>query len=159
MILGHPSQGERRQGYFRRTVGPVGWLVVLSLLAVAGARLLFWDGLSALVALNAMTPLLYLPAWAVGVAAAASRRWMLFGAATVVVACHLVFALPELLAGTPIPAGTDAAPRLRLFSANVLTGKGEVGGYAREIRAVGLTSSYCRRPRLRFMSPCTRLEL
>ena len=135
MTVGHHAEGPRGQSYFGRTLETVGWLVILSLLSVAGGRLLFWDGLWALVALNSMTLLLYLPAWVVGVSAAAFRRWTLFGAATVVVACHLVFALPELLAGTPIPAGTDAAPRLRLFSANVLIGKGEVGGYAREIRA------------------------
>ena len=135
MTLGHDAGSHGRQDSFGRRLEPVGWFVILSLLAVAGGRLLFWDGLSVLVALNSVTPLLYLPAWVVALMAVASRRWLLFGVTTVVLACHLVFALPELLAGKAIPAGTDAAPRLRLFSANVLIGKGEVDGYAHEIGA------------------------
>jgi len=108
--------------------------VIVPLLGVAAARLLIWDGLSVLVGLNALTPLVYLPAWPVVVLAVVLGRWALFAAAAVVVVAHLVFALPEVLAETPVPPGAHDAPQLRVFTANVLIGNRAIAGYADEIR-------------------------
>lgn len=114
-----------------------GWLVVVPLLGVAGARVVAWDSRSTLVALNALTPLLFLPAWPVAVVAGISRRWPLLTATMVVLLAHVTFLLPELLARGPVPRIAHDAPRFRLFTANVYAGNNDVGGLADEIRASG----------------------
>ena len=86
-------------------------------------------------ALNALTPVLYLPAWVVAVAAGLARRWALFGLAVAVAAAHAAFVLPELAAAEPVPAEARSAPTLRLFSANVFAANRDVAGYAEEIAA------------------------
>ena len=111
-----------------------GWALLAPLIAVATARVVAWDSRSVLVGLNAVTPLLFLPAWAVAVVAAVSRRWTLLGAAGLLVAAHLSFALPEVLAAEAVPASARSAPTYRLFNANVLEGNRDVAGYADELR-------------------------
>lgn len=118
----------------RRLVHVVGWLVVVPLAAVALARVVAWDSRSVLVGLNAGTPLLFLPAWPVAILAGVSRRWALLAAALVLVAAHVSFALPELLAAEAVPSAARSAARLRLFDANVYASNRDVGGYAEEIR-------------------------
>ena len=105
------------------------------LLAVAGARVVAWDARSILIALNALTPLLFLPAWPVAVTAGLTRRWALAAAAALVVVAHMAFVAPELAASAPAPAVPEGALRLRLFSANVYAGNDRIGGIAEEIRA------------------------
>ncbi len=106
-----------------------------ALLAVAGARLVAWDSSSVLIGLNALTPLMFLPAWPVAVAAGLTRRWALPGAATAAVVVHVAFLAPELAAREPVPGVPQEAFRFRLFSANVYAGNARVGGIAEEIRA------------------------
>lgn len=117
----------------RRAAAVGAWAVVGVLLAVAAARVLAWDARSLLVGLNALTPVLYLPAWPVAVGAAAAGRGALAAAATVAVVAHAAFALPELLAAEPVPAWAAAAPRMRVFDANVMVDNRSVAGYAAEI--------------------------
>jgi endonuclease/exonuclease/phosphatase (EEP) superfamily protein YafD len=93
-----------------------------------------WDSRSVLVALNALTPLLYVPAWAVAVAAGATRNGVLLAAALVVVAAHVAFVAPEVVAHEPLPALTPTTPRLRLVTANVYGGNAAPGRDADEIR-------------------------
>jgi len=109
-------------------------LVIVPLAGLAGARFLVWDATPVLVAANAVTPFVYVPAWPVVVLAAVLRRWGLLGTAGLVVVAHLVFVLPEVLAATAVPHNARRAPRLRLFTANVLSGNRDVRGYAEEIR-------------------------
>ncbi|HEX2046931.1 MAG TPA: endonuclease/exonuclease/phosphatase family protein [Acidimicrobiales bacterium] len=109
----------------------------MPLLAVAAARLVAWDSRSVLIALNAVTPALFLPAWVVAAAAGATRRWALLGGATAVVVAHVAFLLPELTAREALP---DIPPRtfhVRLFSANVYNGNRDAAPYAEEIRRSG----------------------
>lgn len=110
-----------------------GWLVLLALAAVALARAVAWDSRSTLVGLNAVTPLLYLPAWAVAVFAGVSRRWALLAGAAVLVAAHLSFVLPEVLAAEAVPSAARSAPSMRVFDANVYEGNDDAAGYAAEI--------------------------
>jgi endonuclease/exonuclease/phosphatase (EEP) superfamily protein YafD len=56
------------------------------------------------------------------------------GAAGVLVAAHLAFILPELVASEPVPSAARAAPHLRIFSGNVFVSNDNVRGYAEEIR-------------------------
>lgn len=115
-----------------RRVAP--WVVVAPLLAVVVTRLVAWNSHALLVELNALTPILFLPAWPLAVAAVVSRRRALLGATTTIVAAHLMFTMPEVLASTPLPSLPAGGPRLRLFNANVFAYNGDVGGYAEEIR-------------------------
>src|SRR5947209_6031698 len=110
-----------------------GWVAVVPLLAVALARVVAWDDRSTLVALNALTPLLYLPAWPVALGAGLGGRWWLLAAALVVVVAHVAFVAPELAARDALPASVASAPAVRLFDANVLVGNKDVAGYAAEI--------------------------
>ena len=113
----------------------MGWAIIVPLLAVAAARVVAWDSRSTLVALNALTPFLFLPAWPVAVVAGLSRRWPLLGAAVVVVVAHAAFVAPELAAREPVPAVPREVRHLRLFNANVLFLNPDVTGIAREIAA------------------------
>lgn len=111
-----------------------GWVVLVPLSLIALARFVAWDSRAALVALNALTPFLFLPAWPVVVVAAIFRRWILFAAAVGVVASHISFVLPELLAAEAVPGATRNAPTLRLFNANVYAANHDASSYAEEIR-------------------------
>ena len=111
-----------------------GWAVVVPLLVVAGARLIAWDARSTLVALNSLTPVLFLPAWAVAALAALTRRVALLSASVVVVIAQVLFMLPELLAREPVPELVPGASALRLYSANVYAANTNVAGQAEEIR-------------------------
>ena len=124
-------------GHRANVAAVAAWAVVTPLALVAAARLAVWDASDTLVALNALTPVLYLPAWPVAVVAGVGRRWALLGAALAVVVAHAGFVLPELAAAERIPDAARTAPRLRLFSANVFAGNHEVEGYADEIRRAG----------------------
>jgi endonuclease/exonuclease/phosphatase (EEP) superfamily protein YafD len=109
--------------------------VVVALLTAALARVVAWDARSTLVGLNALTPLLYLPAWVVAVAAGMGRRWSLLGVALLVVAAHLALAVPELAAAEAVPAAAASAPKLRFFDGNVFVDNPDAVAYAAEIRA------------------------
>ena len=82
----------------------VGWLIIAVLGLVAMLRLVAWDSAEPLIALDALTLIVYLPAWVVSAGALIARRWWLAGAALVIVVAQLAFAAPELLAAAPVPA-------------------------------------------------------
>ena len=94
-----------------------------------------WDSRSILVGLNALTPLLFLPAWVVAAAAALARRWALLATAMAVVVAHVAFLAPEVKARTPLPAIPPGALRFRVFNANVFAANDRIGSIAEEIRA------------------------
>ncbi len=94
-----------------------------------------WDSRSVLVALNALTPFLFLPAWPVALAAGLARRSALFAAALVVALGHVAFLGPELAARSPLPVAVPGVRAVRLFNANVYAGNPQAGGIAEEIGA------------------------
>lgn len=106
---------------------------MVPLLLVAAARLVAWDARPLLVALNALTPLLFLPAWPVAVAAGLARRWALLVGATGACLAHVAFLAPELAAREPLPALARETVHLRLYSANVWRGNDQVDAQAEEI--------------------------
>jgi endonuclease/exonuclease/phosphatase (EEP) superfamily protein YafD len=110
-----------------------GWLIVAVLGLVALLRLVAWDSLEPLIVLNALTPIVYLPAWGVIVGALVARRWWLAAAAVVIVAAQLAFVLPELSAATPVPPWARHAPVVRLFDANIDASLHFHAGYVRAI--------------------------
>jgi len=111
----------------------VGWLIVAVLGLVALLRIVAWDSIEPLIVLNALTLIVYLPAWVVAVGALIWRRWWLGAAAGVIVVAQLAFVAPELLAAAPVPAWTRHAPVVRVFDANIDKNLQFETGYVRAI--------------------------
>ena len=111
----------------------VGWLIVTVLGLVALLRLVAWDSAQPLIVLDALTLVIYLPAWVVAAGALIARRWWLLAAAVVVVAAQVAFAAPELSAASPVPDWTRQAPKARVFDANVDKSAVFQTGYVRAI--------------------------
>lgn len=103
-------------------------VVLLGFFAIM--RFAAWDAVEPFAVVNALTMVVYLPAWAVMVGAATTRRWGLCGVATLIVAAQLAYVAPELLAATPVPNWARRAPILRLFDANVDKSKRFADGYS-----------------------------
>ena len=110
-----------------------GWLIVVVLGLVALLRLVAWDSVEPLIVLNALTPIVYLPAWGVIAGALVARRWWLAAAAAVIVAAQLAFVGPELFAAAPVPAWARHAPVVRVFDANIDHSLQFQAGYVRAI--------------------------
>jgi endonuclease/exonuclease/phosphatase (EEP) superfamily protein YafD len=110
-----------------------GWLIVAVLGLVALLRLAAWDAAEPLIVLNALSLIVYLPAWIVAAGALIARRWWLAGAAAVIVAAQLAFVMPELAAAAPVPAWARHAPAIRVFDANVDSSNRFETGYVRAI--------------------------
>ncbi len=113
----------------------LGWAVVGALLVVVLFRLVAWDDFQIFVIADALGLILYMPAWVVGIAAAAARKWALVVTSLCVIAAQLAFFLPELTAVSPVPAAASHGFTLRLFDANVYMSNPSMAGYARQIRA------------------------
>jgi endonuclease/exonuclease/phosphatase (EEP) superfamily protein YafD len=111
----------------------VSWLVVAALGLVALLRLVAWDALQPLIVLDALTLVIYLPAWIVAAGALIARRWRLAAAAAVIVAAQLAFAAPEFAAAAPVSDWTRHAPMVRLFDANIDKSLRFQAGYVRAI--------------------------
>jgi endonuclease/exonuclease/phosphatase (EEP) superfamily protein YafD len=132
-----PSVGPRHAKRVRRLpqwIAAIGWIIVAGLAVVAGMRIFAWDSLDLFAVLNSVTAFIYLPAWIVAVAAAVGKRYVLAGAALLVVVAQIVFMLPELTAAEPVPNWAVTAPKVRLFDANVYAGNPSMAGYAKEIK-------------------------
>ena len=110
-----------------------GWLIVAVLGLVSQLRLVAWDSVEPLIVLNALTFIVYLPAWVVTAGAVITRRWWLAAAAALIVAAQLVFVMPELSAAAPVPAWARHAPAVRAFDANVDASLDFRAGYVRAI--------------------------
>lgn len=111
------------------------WVVVAVLGVTALLRWLAWDALEPLAVVNALEPVVYLPAWLVLGGALTTRRWLLAGAAAAVAAAQVAFVAPELLAAETVPAWAAHAPILRLLDANVDKNLTFEAGYRRAIEA------------------------
>jgi endonuclease/exonuclease/phosphatase (EEP) superfamily protein YafD len=100
---------------------------------VALLRLVAWDSAEPLIVLNALTFIVYLPAWVVAAAAVITRRWWLAAAAALIVAAQLVFVMPELSAAAAVPGWARHAPVVRVFDANIDASRDFRAGYVRAI--------------------------
>jgi endonuclease/exonuclease/phosphatase (EEP) superfamily protein YafD len=116
-------------------IAVIGWIIIAGLALLALLRVVAWDDLEPLAVLNAGTAVLYLPAWVVAVVALVGRRFVLAGAALLVVLAQILFLLPELTATEPVPSWAATAPNIRLFDANVYDNNPSMAGYAAEIKA------------------------
>jgi endonuclease/exonuclease/phosphatase (EEP) superfamily protein YafD len=112
----------------------VGWLIVAVLGIIALLRLVAWDSAEPLIVLDALSLIVYLPAWGVAAGALIARRWWLAGAAAAIVTAQLLaFVVPELSAAAPLPAWAGHAPLVRVFDANVDKSLNFKAGYVRAI--------------------------
>lgn len=111
----------RRRGSFtvKLSLLVVSWLVIAVLGLFALLRLVAWDSIQPLIVLDALTQLVYLPAWMVAAAALIARQWWLAAAAVVIVAAQIAFVAPELSAVAPVPTWAQHAPMMRVFDANI----------------------------------------
>jgi endonuclease/exonuclease/phosphatase family metal-dependent hydrolase len=127
----------RRRGPVVVRVGllAVSWLIVAALGLLALLRLVAWDSIQPLIVLDALTQLVYLPAWVVAAGALVARRWWLAAAAIVIVAAQVAFVVPELSAAAPVPAWARQAPVVRVFDANVDQNLRFDAGYVRAIES------------------------
>lgn len=112
----------------------IGWLIVAGLGLLALLRLVAWDDAEILMVFDALYLTIYLPAWLVAAVALIARRWWLGGAALVVVAAQVAFALPELTATAPLPSWTRNATTVRVFDANLDSGYQLYPGYQQAIK-------------------------
>ena len=132
-----PAAHSRRRG--RRLPLPVTvvlWIVTGALGLVVIVRLVAWDVFQPFAVLDAFTAFVYLPAWIVLAVAAVGRRFLLAGAALLVVVAQIAFVLPELTAAQPVPAWAIKAPTIRLLDANTDRPNTALSGYAKEISQV-----------------------
>lgn len=134
---GHAEDVDGAGGRARRLAAAwllgAAWMTVGALGILAVLRWLAWDAAEPLIVADALTPLLYLPAWAVLGGAVSTRRWLLAGAAAMVAAAQVAFVAPELLAAGPVPAWADHAPTLRVLDANVDKSPTFEAGYRRAL--------------------------
>jgi endonuclease/exonuclease/phosphatase (EEP) superfamily protein YafD len=130
--IGHRHSRRKRRLPLWITVGL--WIVVGALAVVAVARIVAWDSLDTFAILNSVTAVVYLPAWIVAVVAVLGRRYVLAGAALLVVGAQIAFVTPELTAAQPVPGWAATAPTIRLFDANVYDRNPSMSGYTREIK-------------------------
>jgi endonuclease/exonuclease/phosphatase (EEP) superfamily protein YafD len=114
----------------------IGWLIVLPLAVVALVRIFAWDDLVFFALVNTVSLFVYLPAWIVAIAAGIGRRYVLAGAALLIVVAQLFFVLPEFTAAQPAPSWSASAPSVRLLDANVFfLNATAMSGYASQIKA------------------------
>lgn len=125
------APSRRPRASFPAVVG-LGWAVVVPLAAAVCLRLARLDHLVPMVAVNALTPWVYLPAYAAVGVALATRSRPLLAVALVVVVAHLAWSAPDLgLGGTPPEAG--GSPQLRLLTANLFEENAQLSSMARSV--------------------------
>jgi hypothetical protein len=99
---------------------------------VALLRLVTWDSAEPLIVVDALTLIVYLPAWVVAARALITRRWWLAAAAAVVVAAQVGFAAPEPPLRSRSRASHRAGPPRSHNSRRVhATGAAQHGGVGR----------------------------
>ena len=128
-----PRRRDRGRGRWWTVPLVLGWLIVGGLALVAVMRLVSWDSLGPFIVLDALTLIVYLPAWVVAAGALIARRWWLAVAAVVVAAAQVAFVVPELTAAAPVPAWTRSAPTVRVLDAGVDSSMVFNTGYVRAI--------------------------
>ena len=124
-----------------RTIARVAWAVAWFVVAV-----LTWIVVSRLfgitfpsrvtVMLQAVLPLAFLPAYAIGIVAALRRRWALSAACVVLAVIHLASMYPAT-GHRPLPAWAASAPRLTVLEANMFDRNDQPAAAAAKVLSSG----------------------
>lgn len=116
-----------------RALAAASWLAIAPLAVVAAARLVAHDASFPLIAINAFTAWLYLPAWATAGFALGTRRRALAIASCTLVALHVAWVAPDAIGASTLPAEAQTAPALRVMTANLLAPNRHTDVTVREI--------------------------
>lgn len=130
----HSRPHRRGWGVARGALLVVGWLIVAVLALVAFLRLVAWDSFQWLIVLNALSLVIYLPAWIVAGGALVARHWWLGAAAVCIVIAQVAFVVPELSAAAPVPSWARQAASVTIFDANVDKSVSFQAGYVQAIK-------------------------
>jgi len=118
-----------------RVLVALAWVTAAGLaLAVVGRLTHLDDVLWPYVLVNALTPVLFLPAYPALALGVATHRYPLAAVALIAVVAHLVWLWPEIRPGNPSRAPAGAA-HFRLLTANLEMDNGRAGMLGRQIRA------------------------
>ena len=118
-----------------RVLVALAWVTAAGLaLAVVGRLTHLDDVLWPYVLVNALTPVLFLPAYPALALGVATHRYPLAAVALIAVVAHLVWLWPEIRPGNPSRAPASAA-HFRLLTANLEMDNGRAGMLGRQIRA------------------------
>jgi endonuclease/exonuclease/phosphatase (EEP) superfamily protein YafD len=112
-----------------------GWVITIALAVLVAARVVAFDHARLLVIANSLTYWIFLPEYLVLAAAIAARKYVLVACAAALVFVHVVLVWPSLGGPAEIPASAYHAPRIRIFSANVLFDNAQPHGIIGEIEA------------------------
>jgi endonuclease/exonuclease/phosphatase (EEP) superfamily protein YafD len=123
----------RRERLILYQLSALGYLACAALLIFTMARSANVESATSL-ALYGMTPWLYLPVYAVVGYAFSARKWVLLALGIVVMMVHLVAIWPDIKPPDRLDATEKSAPRLRVFSANLLYNNGDLSGIMDEVR-------------------------
>lgn len=91
------------------------------------------DATFALIAVNAFTTWLYLPAWAAALFAVGTGRRALAITSGLLVVLHVAWLAPGAVRASPLPAEARTAPALRVMTANLLAPNRDTDRTVREI--------------------------
>lgn len=106
---------------WRGAVSGVSWLGAVAMLAVVALRLSGWSRGPVSALLLVALPLVLLPAYLVAAVAAVRRDRRLGAVSALLVGAHVLAVLPGLTAAH-VPVEAEQAPRLRVVTANLLSG-------------------------------------
>jgi endonuclease/exonuclease/phosphatase (EEP) superfamily protein YafD len=111
----------------------IAYLGCAALLAFGVARHENYESAISL-ALYGVTPWLYLPVYGVVGFAIGARKPVLLTLSIVVIVIHLVTIWPDIKPANHLSAAVERAPRLRVFSENLLFTNGDLSGIIDEVR-------------------------
>jgi endonuclease/exonuclease/phosphatase (EEP) superfamily protein YafD len=123
-----------RERLVLRWLSGCAWFGSAVLLGFSIARWAGYGGAIALV-LYGFTPWLYLPVYGAVGFAFASRQRVLLGVTLAIVVIHAVTIWPDVKPADRISAQAKAAPRLRVFSANLYFENDDISGIIDEVRS------------------------
>jgi endonuclease/exonuclease/phosphatase (EEP) superfamily protein YafD len=112
-----------------------GWAIVAALALLTLLRLTHSDSFWLVVVATSVSPWLYFLAWIVAAVGAVGRRWLLTGAAGVLVVISIVWLVPQWYPLARAAAAAPGAVPLTIFDANVEFTNPSLAPIAGEIRA------------------------
>jgi endonuclease/exonuclease/phosphatase (EEP) superfamily protein YafD len=138
---GEPAEPAHRAESARDLASRIAWIAAWMIVAtLALVTLTRFFGITfparVTVMLQAIVPIVYLPAYAIGVVALVRKRWFLGAACGVLALVHVAAVYPAL-GHRSLPAWAATAPRLSILEANVYDQNAEPDAAARTILASG----------------------
>ena len=112
----------------------VGWVLLACCVPSAIARALNLDNAAIPILLAALVPLALLPAFPVLLGALLARRWVMAGAAAILVVAYLAWMWPALPRPRPTPAVAQGGIHLKVLTFNAYVGQADAAALGRLIQ-------------------------